>query len=218
MVKSYLSNRLQYIQIDENSRTEFCVVKCGVPYGSILGPLLFLLYVNDLKNASSVLDPIMFADYTNLFYAHSNIQKLFSTLNEELASIRQWFTSNKLSLNAKKTKYSFLHKPSKKDGIPLMLPKLTISNHVTEKQEFIKFLGVPLDENLNWKEHIKCIENKIAKNLGLLYKARAFLERNALLAPYYSYIQTYINYAKIAWAGQTLKTLTANKTSNTYYF
>ena len=76
-IKSYLSNRLQHNQIDENSRTEFCVVKCGVPQGSILGPLLFLLYVNDLKNASSVLDPIMFADDTNLFYTHSNIPKLF---------------------------------------------------------------------------------------------------------------------------------------------
>ena len=92
-IKSYLSNRLQYIQIDENSRTEFCVVKCGVPQGSILGPLLFLLYINDLKNASSVLDPIMFADDTNLFYTHSNIRKLFLTMNEELASINQWFTS-----------------------------------------------------------------------------------------------------------------------------
>ena len=70
----------------------------------------------------------------------------------------------------KKTKYSFFHKPSKKDGIPLMLPKFTISNHVIEKQEFIKFLGVLLDENLNWKY----TENKIAKSLGLLYKARLF--------------------------------------------
>ena len=112
-IKSYLSKRLRYIQIDENSRTELCVVKCGVPQGSILGPLLFLLYVNDLKNASSVLDPIMFADDTNLFYTHSNIQKLLSTMNEELASINQWFTSNKFSLNAKKQNIPFCINPVK---------------------------------------------------------------------------------------------------------
>ena len=121
-------------------------------------------------------------------------------MNEELASINQWFTSNKLSLNANKTKCSFFRKPSKKDDIPLMLQNLTISNHVIERQEFIKFLGVLLDENLNWKEHIKYTENKIAKNVGLLYKARPFLERNALLAFYYLYIQTYINlHVNIAW-------------------
>ena len=200
-IKRYLPNLLQYIQIDENSKTEFCVVKCGVPQGSISGPLLFVLHVNDLKNASSIQNPIMFADDTNLFYTHSNIRKLFSIMNEELASFNQWFTSNKLSLNAGKTKYSFFHKLSKKDDIPLMLPKLTISNHVIERRVFFKFLGVLLVENLNWKEHIKYTENKIAKNLGLLYKATPFLERNALLALYYSYIQTYINYANIAWGG-----------------
>ena len=87
-----------------------------------------------------------------------------------------------------------------------MLPKLTIiGNRVIERQEFIKFLGVLLDENLNWNEHIKYIENKIAKNLGLLYRTRPFLERNTLLALYYSYIQTYINYTNIAW-GSTCRT------------
>ena len=100
---------------------------CGVPQGSILGSLLFLLYVMDLKNASSVLYLIMFADETNLFYSNSKIQKLFSTVKEEPASINQWFTSNKLSLNATKTKYSFFNKPSKKDDISFMLPKLTVS-------------------------------------------------------------------------------------------
>ena len=80
-----------------------------------------------------------------------------------------------------------------------MLPNLTISNHVIERQEFIKFLWTLLDENLNWKQHIKCTENKIANNLGLLYKARPFLESNAWLALYYSYIQSYINYANRAW-------------------
>ena len=147
----------------------------------------------------------MFADDTNLFFTHSNMQKLFSTVNKELASISEWFTSNKLSLNVKKRKYSFFHKPSKKDDISLMLPKLNIGNHVTERQEFTKLLGVLLDENLNWKEHIKYTETKIAKNVGLFYKARPFLERNALLPLYYSYMQTYINYASIAW-NSTLRT------------
>ena len=97
-----------------------------------------------------------------------------------------------------------------------MLPKLTISNHVTERQEFIKFLAVLLDENLNWKEHIKCTENKIAKYLGLLFKARHFLERNALLALYY--------YANVAWDSSTCRTNLKKINSqqkhacNTYYF
>ena len=69
-----------------------------------------------------------------------------------------------------------------KDDMPLMLPKLTIINHVIERQEFIKFLGVLLDENLNWKEHIKYTENKIAKNLGLLYKARPFFRKECLIS------------------------------------
>ena len=110
-------------------------------------------------------------------------------MNEELASINQWFTTNKLSLNAEKTKYSFFHKPSTKDDIPLMLPKSTISNHVIERLVFINYLGVLLDENLNWKEHIRYTENKIAKNLGLLYKARHFSERNALLGVPFRYLR-----------------------------
>ena len=96
-IKSYLSNGLQYIQIDENSRTEYCVVKCGgyrkAPFQDHSHSYYML---NDLKSTSPVLDPIIFADGTNLFCAHSNIQKLFSIMNEELASINQWFTSNKL--------------------------------------------------------------------------------------------------------------------------
>ena len=82
---------------------------------------------------------------------------------------------------------------------------MTSSNHAIERQGFIKLLGVLLDENLNWKEHIKCTESEIAKYLGLLYKARPLWDKNALLALYYSYIQTYINYANTAW-GCTCRT------------
>ena len=98
-----------------------------------------------------------------------------------------------------KTKYSFFHKPSKKDDIPLRLPKLIINNYEIQREESIKFLGVLLDQHLTWKEHIKLTENKIAKNIGILYKARPCLDKRTLLRFYYSYIYSYLNYANTAW-------------------
>ena len=173
---------------------------CGVPQGSILGPLLFLLYINDPPNVSNILDPIMFADDTNLLYSHHNIKELFTTVNRELQKLGDWFTSNKLSLNIKKTKYTFFHKNSVKDSIPLKLPDLHIFNKTIERTSSIKFLGVMLDEHITWNEHIKTIGKKLAKNIGLLYKARVLLDKESLKTIYFSYIHSYLNYANIAWA------------------
>ena len=93
---------------------------------------------------------------------------LFTVINNELVNIKDWLTANKRSLNMEKTKYSFFHKPSKKDDISLRLPKLIINNHEMQRGESIKLLGVLLDQHLTWKEHIKPTENKIAKNIGIL--------------------------------------------------
>ena len=152
-----------------------------------------------MPNASGLLDPIMFADDTNLFFNHKDIKHLFTVVNNELINIKDWFTANKLSLNVEKRKYSFLHKPSKKDDISLCLPKLIINNYEIQREESIKFLGVLLDQHLTWKEHIKLTENKIAKNIGILYKARPYLDKRALLCLYYSYIHSYLNYTNITW-------------------
>ena len=89
-LKSYLSNRRQFVQINEKEKTSLETISCGVPQGSILGPLLFLLYVNDLKNASNVLDQIMFADETNLFFTHKDIRYLIQIVNQELENINHW--------------------------------------------------------------------------------------------------------------------------------
>ena len=152
-----------------------------------------------MPNASCLLDPIMLADDTNLFFNDKNIKHLFTVVNSELVNIKDWFTTNKLSLIVEKTKHSFFHKPSKKDDIPLLLPKLIINNYEIQRKESIKFLRVLLDQHLTWKEHIKLSENKIAKNIGVLYKARSYLDKKALLCIYYSYIHSYLNYANTAW-------------------
>ena len=125
----------------------------------------------------------MFADDTNLFFNRKGIKHLFTVVNNELVDIKDWFTANKLSLNVGKTKYSFFHKPSRKHDISLRLPKLKTNNYEIQREESIKFLGVLLDQHLTWKEHIKLTENKIANNIGTLYKARHCLDKKSLAMP-----------------------------------
>ena len=93
----------------------------------------------------------MFADDANLFFNHKGIKHLFTVVNNELVNIKDCFTANKLSLNVEKTKYSFFIKPSKKHDIPLRLPKLIIGNYETQREEYIKLIGVLLDQHLTWK-------------------------------------------------------------------
>ena len=149
---SYLSNSKQFIQAGA-IKTSYEGITCGVPQGSILGPLLFIIYVNDLCNVSKILEPIMFADDANLFFSHKNIKDLFQAVNSELGKIFQWFNANKLSLNKDKTKYTFTHKAREKDNLPLKLPALFINDKEIERVTSIKFLEVLFDEHLSWKDH-----------------------------------------------------------------
>ena len=141
---------------------------------------------------------------------------LKTLVNQELQKVNGCFEANKLSLNIGKTKYFLFHKPSRKDDLPLLLPRLPIKMHKVERVKSIKFLGVLLDENLSWKDHIKCIENRAAKNIGLIYRAKLFLDKNLLLTLYYSYIHTYLNYANLSWGSTNrtnLKSYSVNKST-----
>ena len=212
--RNVLNNRKQYIQINNEEKTNLLLVKCGVPQEPFLGPLLFLIYINDLQFISDVLNSIIFADDTNLFYSHKDINALFLKVNKEPRKINQWFICRKLSLSLKKTKYLFFHKRSKQGDVPLLLPKLKINNYEIKRRESIKFLDVLIDESSTWEPHIKYIENKISKGIELLFKAKPFLNKQPLLSLHYSYIHSYINYANVAWGSTyitSLKTLSSQQ-------
>ena len=187
------------------NKTNIETITCGVPQGSILGSLLFLIFVNDLHKVTKYLDPLMFANDINLFCSHKNIKPLFQIVNSKLKLVTEWFLANKLSLNAKKAKYLLFHKVTMCDSLPLQLPAMTFDNIETKRENSVKFLGVIIDENLTWKSHIEVVENKISKNIGILYRASHLLDFKNLLKIYFSFIHIYISYANITWAS-TFKT------------
>ena len=125
--------------------------------------MLFLIYLNDLYKCSEKLNPIIFADNTNLFLSGINVDDLFSDMNCELNKISLWFKANKLSQNLPKTKYLLFHPASKKRFLREPLPFLKMDNVVIERENVTKFLGVLIDENLSWKQHINDVSTKISK-------------------------------------------------------
>ena len=125
-------------------------------------------------------------------------------VNQEWKHIQTWFNANKLSLNASNTKYSFFHSAAYADKIPLVLPNLSMNNTTIKRETTMKFLGVLLDENLSWKYHINCVHDKVSRNLGVLYKSRAYLNEKCLKQLYFSFIHSYLTYSNITW-GSTSK-------------
>ena len=196
LIKSYLTNRKQYVNI-ENTSSSFLDITLGVPQGSNLGPLLFLLYVNDLPNASDILSFILFADDTNLFLASNDQLNISNILNAELEKVNSWFLANKLLINFSKTNY-MIFKPQNK-RIDENLINVFIDNNHINKVTSVKFLGVRIDSKLLWKEHITDISLKISSITGVLNRLKSTLPLPVLLKLYNSMILPYLTYCNIIW-------------------
>ena len=205
----YLTNRKQYVQYKNNTSSEQ-IITTGVPQGSILGPLLFIIYINDIAKITNNFKFTIYADDTTLIeplctftYPNpGNKSKLSKEINTELDKIVEWLALNELSLNAKKTKFMIFH--YKQKSIENIVPKLMINNVVIERVQVFNFLGVSIDENITWKPHAQKVAAKIACTIGTIKRLKHFLPASIMKTLYNSLILPHITYGIILW-GKELK-------------
>ncbi len=199
--KSYLSDRYQYTEVN-GIASNILESICGVPQGSILGPILFLVYINDIRQSTNM-SLLSFADDTTVYASNSNISELYNQTNIELVKMEDWFCANKLSLNIKKTKFA-LFSPNRNIEIPghcnISLNNLELDRiGRNQPDKSIKFLGIQVDENLTWVSHVRMIKSKLSRSIFALNKVKNIFPHDILKTLYYSLIQSHIVYGLQAW-------------------
>ena len=193
--ESYLSERFQSVTIGGVSSSRLPIT-CGVPQGSILGPLLFLIYINDMRSSVKSSTVFHFADDTNLLCSAFSLKKLRKLLNKDLASLYEWLCANRLSINAGKTEFLVFRPPRHNTEI-----RLTLKFHQTKLFESskIKYLGLILDNKLNWKPHIAELSKKLSRAVGMLYKIRSLCPTSVSRSLYYSLFNSHLSYGLSVW-------------------
>ena len=157
--RSYFRDRKQYVVYNSQS-SSLLPIKYGTPQGSILGPLLFSIYINDIVFAANHVKFILYADDTNIFYSNSDITTLYETVNSDLELVNHWLLANKLTLNIGKTNYILFHRHQRR--LPPHNGSLGIGGREVERMYETKFLGVLLDESLMYKAHVTVIVKRLA--------------------------------------------------------
>ena len=194
LIKSYLSNRSQCVLVNGSSST-YLPITSGVPQGSILGPLLFLIYINDLDRVTDKLHCILYADDTTVTISGRNPLLLTELLNDELAKLNTWFIANRLSLNVSKTKYQFYSNVDKLPANDL----IKISESKVERVSTFKFLGVVIDEALKFDAHYDKVSNNVSKSTFLLNKVKYILTTTQLLHLYNAFLLPHLLYCCTIW-------------------
>ena len=193
MFKSYLTNRKQYIQHGD-VKSILLEILCGVPQRSVLGPLLFIIYVNDLSK-STTCSTSLYADDAALLESANTVNKLVKKFNREVAEILDWMNANKLTLNYSKTKCMLFSRKTR----DLNSIKIVIDSNLIECVKTFKYLGVIIDEKLNWNAHTKYLISKLSQANGAIYKLRKLVSRKTLTSIYNSLVGSHLNYEVLIW-------------------
>ena len=192
LFKSYLSNRKQFVKIG-NSESSHQPINCGVPQGSVLGPLLFLIYVNDIANYSPLGNIRLFADDTNVFVEHENLEQLYENAELILKYLYQWFKDNKLTVNTKKSSFTIFTTSHIRNNT-IFPDSIIVNNERILISNSTKYLGVTIDQDLSWKEHIQDLCNTLKGMFSVFYNIRSYLTIEHIKTIYYALIYSRIKY------------------------
>lgn len=195
LIRSYLSSRLQYV-VTNNECSGLLNTRVGVPQGSNLGPLLFLIYVNDLPKIGLHGKPRLFADDTSLSYISSDMNELIRLMTEDMEKLQQYFSENLLSLNISKTKYMIFKTARSGSAVAA---DLTVNSQTIERVETFKYLGLIFDSNLSWYNHISKLQSEISSTCGLLRKVSKFVPIKQMLTLYHAFVQSKLQYMVSIW-------------------
>ena len=200
LIKSYLSQRTHRLRFNDivSEEKDIC---CGVPQGSILGPLLFILYINDIHKACSETNMLLFADDTALLYAAPTLDELQSQITRSFPKICTWLHANRLSLSIPKTFYQLY---LTHEDVQLKIP---IMNTFLKRASTIKYLGLLVDDDLKFKSHIAKVTGTCSRILGILYRSSYFLNKNLLLLLYNALILPHMSYCAVIWGSNYETTL-----------
>ena len=191
---SFLSNRYQYVSLNGVKSTTKSI-KCGVPQGSVLGPLLFTLYINDISNCTTC-DPRLFADDTCLILHNDNLLALNNLVTDEVNAVNKWMNANKLTLNVSKSNIIVIsssnNKSKKNNNFASSSVDSTTSNLTRITTNNAKYLGVTFDNCLSFKTHINTLEKTLSRAVGILAKVKPFLNKKAMLLLYYAIFHSHL--------------------------
>ena len=194
-IRNYLTNRMQCTEIGD-TQSELELIKCGVPQGSVLGPLLFLIYINDIVESSKLFNFTLFADDTSLYYSCKNTTNLENIINCELAKISDWLSANRLSLNVGKSKLLYF---TNKNRNTLKDIEIKINGETLKEVDSAKYLGVHMDNALSWKVHTNNIKLRLSKGISMLAKIRHYVPESVRRSLYFTFINSHTGYNLLNW-------------------